>query len=53
MGELGKQLKNWVKLPLAWLGRISEIKMNVLPGLLFYFFNLSMLIPEKMISSLQ
>lgn len=29
--KLGKQLKNWVKLPLTWLGRISVIKMNVLP----------------------
>lgn len=51
--KIDKQLKQWIKLPLTWLGRISVIKMNVLPQLLFLFISLNMAIPKKMILDLQ
>lgn len=51
--KIDKQLKQWIKLPLTWLGQISVLKMHVLPWLLFLFTYLNMGIPKKMILDLQ
>lgn len=51
--KIDKQLKKWLMLPLTWLGRISVIKMNVLPRLLFLFTNLNIWIPKNKLITVQ
>lgn len=53
VGKLQHQLKNWIMLTLSWLGRIVVVKMNVLPWLLFYFLDLNLAVPKKMIMNIE
>lgn len=46
MGRLEDEVEKWIKLPLSLMGRISLMKMVVLPRLLFLFTNIPMVLPK-------
>lgn len=44
--KVGRDLTNWMDLPLTLLGRINAVKMNILPKFLYMFHSLPILIPN-------
>lgn len=50
--KVGRDLTNWMDLPLTLLGRINAVKMNILPKFLYMFQSPPISIPNSFFTSL-
>lgn len=50
--KISKDLERWISLPLSIIGRISVLKMNVLPKLLYVFQNVPLAPPAGLFTKL-
>lgn len=51
--KIKQDLEHWTNLPISWLGRISLLKMNILPRLLYPMRMIPVLFPYKLIQKIK
>lgn len=53
LSQLTTLMKKWSSLPLAWMGRITVVKMSILPKILYLFRVLPINVPAHFFRILQ